>query len=141
MRPLLVVGILTSLTLTVTRADAGCPTAVTDGAKKALPGAALLRCEPDGGHFEATLQRADKTLVELELSANGEVLAIEEAVPIASLPSPVLKAVRARYPKSTLHKAERITKGKDVSFEVEVKLATGVKEATFKADGTFVEEE
>jgi hypothetical protein len=141
MRDLCVLGILTSLGLTTAHADAGCPTVVVDAAKKAMPGAAILGCAADGAHFEAKLQRANKSLVELELSANGDVLAVEEAVPVASLPDAVEKSVRAHYPKATVHKAERITRGNEVSFEVEVKLATGHKEATFAADGTFIEEE
>ena len=67
---------------------------------------------------------------------------IEEMIAISAIPAAVTKAFAAKYGKAELLTAEKQTKAdKSVSFEIAFKTAKGTKEATFKADGTFVEEE
>lgn len=123
-------------------ADPTCPTAVTDAAKRAFPGTALLKCAAEKSGFEVKLQKQDKSIVELDISARGDIEQIEEVVPLASLPQAVVKAFAARYPKVTMEKAEKQTKAdKSVSFEIAFKTGKRRNEATFRADGTFVEEE
>lgn len=48
----------------------------------------------------------------------GGLIAIEELVPVSSLPEPIRKAIVQKYPKCTMETAERILRGKEVSFEV-----------------------
>ncbi|MDB4962708.1 MAG: hypothetical protein JWP01_2707 [Myxococcales bacterium] len=123
-------------------ADTACPAVVTDAAKKAFPDATLTKCTAEDSIFEVKLQKKDKSIIELDVSAKGEIQQIEEVVPVAAVPGAVTKAFAARYPKATMLKAEKQTKAdKSVSFEVAFKVEKTVKEATFKADGTFVEEE
>jgi biopolymer transport protein ExbD len=123
-------------------ADTSCPTVVTDAAKKAFPDAALIKCVVEKSGFEVKMQKKDKSKVELDISAKGEILQTEEVVPVATLPEKVTKAFAARYPKSTLLKAEKQSRAdKTVTFEVAFKVDKALKEATFKEDGTFVEEE
>ena len=123
-------------------ADTACPAAVTDAAKKAVAGATITKCVAEKSIFEVKMKKADNSIVELEISAKGEIEEIEEVVPVASLPAAVTRAFAARYAKASLLKAEKQTKAdKSVTFEVAFKVGKGLKEATFKEDGTFVEEE
>lgn len=127
---------------TAVLADTACPAAVTDAAKKAFTGATITKCVAEKSIFEVVMQKADKTRVELDISASGHIEQIEEVVPVASLPPAVTKAFAAKYAKASPLKAEKQTKAdKSVTFEVAFKVGKGMKEATFKEDGTFVEEE
>ncbi|MBX3159668.1 MAG: PepSY-like domain-containing protein [Deltaproteobacteria bacterium] len=140
----LAVAIGLSLGAPVAGAEPACPNRVVEAAKKAVPDAALAKCvaKKSGAGFEAVLRRKDKSLVEVVISAKGELEEMEEVVPISAIPPAVAKAFAARYPKATIAKAEKITKAdKRVEFELAFKLGEAKKEATFKADGTFVEEE
>lgn len=123
-------------------ADPACPAAVTGAAKKAFAGATITKCIAEKSFFEVKMKKVDKTMVELDITAKGDIEQIEEVVPVASLPQAVTKAFAAKYPKASLLKAEKQTKAdKSESFEVAFKVGKSLKEATFKQDGTFVEEE
>ncbi len=76
------------------------------------------------------------------LKPGGEFVAIEQEIKPADLPSEAAPAVAARYPKSTITKAEAVTAGAKKSFEAVVKKSDG-KSVTviFDKDGKFVEEE
>lgn len=127
---------------TVALADTACPAAVTDAAKKAFTGATITKCVAEKSIFEVKMKKADGSMVELDISPKGEIEQIEEVVPVSSIPAAVTKAFAARYAKASLLKAEKQTKAdKSVTFEVAFKVGKGMKEATFKEDGTFVEEE
>jgi hypothetical protein len=118
-----------------------CPTAVTDAIAKAFPKAKIDSCkaEKEHGHdqFEVRVTKADAKRAEIDVAPDGKILQVEEKIAPAELPDAVKKAFAAKYPKAKAERAEKQTAGADVSFEI----AFGTKEATFKADGTFVEEE
>jgi hypothetical protein len=112
-----------------------CPKPVTDAIAKAYPKATVKRCAPEGANFEAKLANPE---LELDLAPDGKILATEEKIAVSALPDAVKKAFAARYPKAKAERAEKeTTSDKKVSYEI----AFGGKEATFAADGTFIEEE
>lgn len=118
-----------------------CPTAVTDAIAKAFPKSKIDGCkaEKEHGHdqFEVRVTKADAKKAEVDVAPDGKILQVEEKVAPAELPDAVKKAFAAKYPKAKAKRAEKQTAGADISYEI----AFGAKEATFKADGTFVEEE
>ena len=130
-----------ALATTPAVAAPSCPTAVTDAIAKAFPRAKVDRCkaEKEHGHdqFEVRLTKADAKQAEVDVAPDGKILQVEEKIAPAELPDAVKKAFSAKYPKAKLERAEKQTAGADTSYEI----AFGAKEATFKADGTFVEEE
>ncbi len=68
----------------------------------------------------------------------SSTVALADKIELASVPTPVTKAFAARYPKVTATKAEKeVGKDKVVAYE----LKADKLEATFTADGTFLEEE
>jgi hypothetical protein len=138
---ILFAGALLSLPA-VAAAETTCPSTVTDAAKKAFPDATIMKCIAERAGFEVKMQKKDRSVVELDITAKGEIEQTEEVVPVASLPAAVTKAIAAKYPRTTVLKAEKETSSdKSVSFEVAFKVGKTLKEATFKEDGTFVEEE
>lgn len=138
-----VVAMLCSIAPAIANAEpTTCPSSVTDAAKKAFPDATIAKCVAEKSYFEVLMHKKDKSRVELDINAKGGIEQIEEIVPASSLPPAVTKAFAARYPKTSIMRAEKQTKAdKSVTFEVAFKVGTAMKEATFKDDGTFVEEE
>jgi len=123
-------------------ADTACPAAVTDAAKKAFPDASITKCVAENSGYEVKMLKKDKSRVELDITSKGQIEQIEEVVPVASIPQAVTKAFAAKYGKAAILRAEKQTKAdKSVTFEVAFKVGKEMKEATFKDDGTFVEEE
>jgi acyl-CoA synthetase (NDP forming) len=111
-----------------------CPKVIIDAIAKAYPKASVKTCHEEGKNFEARLTSPD---IEVELTADGAIVEVEEKIAVDKLPDAVKKAFAARYPKAKAERAEKQTAGKTVSYEI----AFGTTEATFTADGTFVEEE
>jgi biopolymer transport protein ExbD len=131
-----------AFSLAAAPAFADCPAAVTAAAKKAYPDATVRKCKAEDGNYEVKLKKKDGSKLELDISAKGEILQTEEVIPVASLPKAVTAAFAKKYPKMVATKAEKqVRADKSVSFEVAFKTDKGKKEAMFKADGTFVEEE
>lgn len=86
--------------------------------------------------YEIKLTKADGSVAEVELKADGTLLATEEIV--ATMPDAVAKGFAAKYPGATAMRVEKITQtGKGVQYEIKF----SGKEATFSEAGDFVEEE
>ena len=123
-----------------TAAAGGCPQAVPAAVTKAFPDATQSPCESEKEDgmvvYEIKIKKADGSSAEIELSADGTIVATEEIV--AAMPDAVSKAFAAKYPGATASRIEKITSpGKPAMFEVKF----GGKEATFSEAGDFVEEE
>ncbi|HEX7843819.1 MAG TPA: hypothetical protein VF469_40370 [Kofleriaceae bacterium] len=123
----------------------GCPAAVTTGILKAFPKATIGACKAEREHgkdlFEVKLTKASGDKIEVDVAPDGTILQVEEKIAVDALPEPVKKAFAARYPRGRATGAEKQTAGKDVRYEIAFQTDKGRKEASFSADGTFVEEE
>lgn len=127
-------------------APAPCPDGVTAAALKAIPNSTVKTCKAERAdgvdQFEVKLVRKDKSVVDVDVSADGKVLVIEQSIAIDKVPAAVTKAFAARYPKAKATAAElqQVT-SKDTRYELAFAVDGKRKEATFQADGTFVDEE
>ena len=142
-----------SLLATVAQAHAGagtkgaCPDVVKSSVDKAYPGSTIGSCkhETEDGHeqFEVKLTRKDGGAMELDVSPGGAILQTEEVVALSDVPEVVTKAFTAKYPKAKATRAEKETHADGgVFYELAFSGDKGKKkEATFAADGKFVEEE
>jgi hypothetical protein len=143
--------LVVSLTLLPLGAHAGdkngtCPDAVTSAVEKAYPQAKISKCksEKEDGkvQFEVKLVTEEGKKLELDVSPEGAILQTEEVVAVADVPAAVSKAFAAKYPKAKIARAEKQTHADaSVSYELAFQTDKGKKEATFTADGKFVEEE
>jgi hypothetical protein len=121
------------------------PKAVTDAIKKAYPDGELKSAEKekaDGKEtYEVVVKNKAETL-EIVLTAEGQILAVEKEIAVKSLPKAVTEAIEAKYPKSSLKKAEEVTKDRNVTYEVVIETA---EKKTFEVEldpkGKFVEKE
>ena len=119
-----------------------CPKSLSDAAIKAFPGAKVTKCREGKDHSVVHLEKKDGTKAELELSPKGDIQETEEEVAVTTVPAAVTKAFAARYPKLKATKAEKNTKAdKSVSYELAAGEKDSKTEASFKDDGTFLEEE
>ena len=136
-----------SLVAAVAHAHASCPGAVKAGVAKAYPGSKLVACKheiEDGREqYDARAKRRDGVIVELDVSTTGDVLETEAPIALGDVPAAVTAAFATRYPKTKAARAVKdVLAAGDVFYELA--FAAGKhkeKEAKFKDDGTFVEEE
>jgi hypothetical protein len=95
------------------------PAAVRTAAETLLgPGVAV---HPDDGAFEAAIAAE----IEVELAADGTLLATEVELPPALVPAAVARAIQTAAPGGKIDEAELIMKDGAIRFEVEVRLASG----------------
>jgi hypothetical protein len=128
-------------------AKTDCPSVVKDAAEKAYPSSKTTGCKQENEkgkvQYEVKLVTKEAKKLELDISPEGSVLLTEEVVAMDSVPKGVMSAFDTKYPKMKAARAEKQTKADGtVTYEIAWKDAKGKKhEATFKEDGSFVEEE
>lgn len=127
-------------------APTACPQPVTAVIARTFPKSTITKCKAEHEHgrdqFEVKLTKADGAKAEVDVAADGKILQIEEKVPVDKLPTAVVKAFSAKYPKAKIDAAEKQTPAEGpASYELGFATDSGRKEATFTEDGKFVEEE
>jgi hypothetical protein len=122
-----------------------CPAPVIAGVSKAFPKATISVCKPERDHgkdiFEVKLTRPGGDRLEVDVAADGTIVQVEEPIAVDALPNAVMKAFAAKYPKAKATRANKQTAGKDIRYEIAFTVDNARKEATFSANGAFVEEE
>jgi hypothetical protein len=89
--------------------------------------------------YEASMVDA-ATKRDVLFAADGTVVAVEVVIPMGEVPAAVKDSIKAKYPKGLIHKAEKITRGNEVQYEIDLKNAAK-KEAVVAADGRILKEE
>lgn len=120
------------------------PAPVLAAFKKAYPKASIkgLNEEKKDGKTYFEIESKDGKLErDLLYLADGSVVEIEESVAVADLPAAVKGAVEAKYPKANMAKAEKVTKGTDVTYSVKVKTDKGKVTLDVDASGKILKEE
>jgi uncharacterized membrane protein YkoI len=100
------------------------PSAVLSAFQKEYPNAKIIGSgkERQGGKTVYEVESKDSTISrDLIYAANGNVIEVEESVPIKDLPEAVAGAVKTGYPKAQITKSERLTRGPDVRYEMQLK--------------------
>jgi hypothetical protein len=113
------------------------PPAVASAFKKAYPNAVINASakEEENGKTVYEIESVDKGMNrDLLYSADGTVLECEEQLKETDLPAPVIAALKTRYPKATVTKAERTTKGTLLQYDLALAGAP-VAELSLLADG------
>lgn len=121
------------------------PAAVIKAVKDKFPGAKIKEAEKE--------EEDGQTLYELELTyeghkydvtakADGTITEIEKQIKPADLPQAVSQALKAKYPKAEIEKAEEVTKGAKKTYEViVVTAAKQTLEVVLDHSGKILEEE
>ncbi len=116
------------------------PPAVLTAFEKAYPKANALHFlqeEKDGKPYYEIESRDGTVARDLLYAADGAVLEVEETVSEADLPAAVREAVKKSAKGATIKRAEKVTRGGTVRFEVDLR-GSSTKELVFDADGNAV---
>ncbi len=113
------------------------PSAVISAFVKAYPKAEVkgYSTETENGktYYEVESMQG-KTSLDVSYLADGTATEVEEGVAAKDLPNPVMQAVKAKYPKGKIAKAEKKTADTLVTYELKVK--TGKTHARLEIDPT-----
>jgi hypothetical protein len=94
--------------------------------------------ETEGGKTAWEVESIDNGLArDLVYNPDGTVVEIEEQIDAASLPAVVSAALKAKYPAATVTKAEKMTKGTTLTYEMALKGAA-VKSVEITPDGKLL---
>jgi uncharacterized membrane protein YkoI len=122
------------------------PAAVVKAIKAKYPKAEMVSAEAgdeDGKkQFEVEI-KSDGHDLEVTLSPEGKIIAVERVIEAKDLPKVVEDALEARYPKAKIEKVEEVSKDDKVaSYEITIVTADKKKvEAEFDVKGKFIDEE
>jgi uncharacterized membrane protein YkoI len=122
------------------------PKAVVDAVKEKFPKAELLSADKekeDGKTLYEVAIKDGKQKIDVTVTPEGKIVAIEKEIAASDLPKAVVEALESRYPKATIQKAEEITKEDKVAvYEMVIVTADKKKlEVSFDPKGKFLEEE
>jgi hypothetical protein len=113
------------------------PAAVKDAFKKSYPKATIRGTakETEDGKTVYEVESVENAKArDLMYNVDGSVISIEEEMNAADLPAPVAAALKKLYPKATITVAEKVTEGKTVQYELQIKGAA-VASVAFLPDG------
>ncbi len=109
------------------------PRAVLDAVKARFPDAKLVEAdkETEDGKttYEVVIKNKDQK-IDVQLSPDGEIIALEKTIDVKDLPRAVAKALEDKYPGATYKTVEEIikVKGKEEKLDCyEVSLVTAEK--------------
>ena len=122
------------------------PQAVLEAFNETYPGAAIKEYSEeseDGQTFYEISCIFEGRKIDAVYNPDGSVSAIEEVIPVESLPPSVSQAIAQEIPQFSLKLAEKITKGGGTFYEVKL-LNTGdqkIYELQFSDSGKLIEKE
>jgi hypothetical protein len=120
------------------------PPPVLTAFEKAYPHATIrgTSTEVENGKTYFEIESMDGTRSrDILYNVDGTVAEIEEVVAVGTLPEAVRTAVGKEFPKAKIAKAERTTKGTDVSYEVHVSLGSNKGSVVVDPSGKVLEKD
>ena len=97
------------------------PKAVKGTVKKEFPKAKLVSASKEIADkktvYEVTIKDGEQN-IQLSLTPEGELVEVEKEIAAKDLPKEVTETLDEKYPKATIEKAEKVTKGKALTYEV-----------------------
>ncbi len=113
------------------------PAAVLSAFAKAWPAATVVAFAEetnDGKTYFEIESREGNVARDVLLAPDGSIVEVEEVVPVSTLPAAVVNAARALGKQVVIQKAERVTRGKAVTYSLQLKGAK-VREVAFDPAG------
>ena len=112
------------------------PKAVMDAVKKEFPKAKLVSASKETVDkktiYEVTVKDGEQN-VQVSVTPEGEIAEVEKEIAAKDLPKAVTETLDEKYPAATIKKAEEVTKGKELSYEV-LLVTKGKKNLEIKFD-------
>jgi hypothetical protein len=117
------------------------PAAIKSAFEAAYPTGTIKNVskETEDGELRYEVESIDGSMArDLIYRVDGTVVEIEEALATADLPPPVRDAISARYPEGKVLKAERLTRGATVVYEMRIRLHKRTREVVLDPSGALV---
>lgn len=90
-------------------------------------------------YYDVVLKEKGKT-IEATFDDDGDLIQVEREIDPKDLPKAVAAALKAKFPRGTVTGADEVTKGSEVTYEVEVETARKTKyDVTLDAKGKILE--
>jgi hypothetical protein len=117
------------------------PPTIKTAFEAAYPKATIknVSTEKEDGETRYEVESIDGAMArDLIYRADGTVVEMEEGLTETDLPQPVRDAVAAKYPQGKILKAEKLTRGTTVSYELQVKAGGRTHEVSLDPAGARV---
>jgi Putative beta-lactamase-inhibitor-like, PepSY-like len=117
------------------------PAPVRTAFEKAFPKASIKHCarEVEKGKTAYEIASVEgETGRDVTFHPDGTVISVEETISFGSVPEPVQRAVKERYPGGELARAEKIIRGDTVLYEFGIKHGNKSVEIVFDPGGNEV---
>jgi len=117
------------------------PPAVIAAFKAAYPNATIrgLAKEKENGKLFYEIESKDgTTLRDLLYNPDGTVAEIEETVAASDLPAAAQQAIQDKYPKAVVSRAEKVTQGEKIEYEVAARRGKQKISFTFDVGGKLL---
>ncbi len=111
---------------------------------KAYPKAKITgtSIEKENGHSYYEIESMEGMQhIDLLLTHSGKITEVEETIPDNKLPAPVMKTLKAKFKGLKINKAERVTSGKKVTYELSIESNKKVHYVALWPNGKFVKSE
>ena len=79
--------------------------------------------------------------IDLLFLSSGKIAEVEETIPDNELPAPVMKSLNAKFKGLKINKAEKVTSGKKVTYELAIESNKKEHYVTLWPNGKFVKSE
>lgn len=117
------------------------PKAVLASFHKAYPNAEIkgTSTEKEKGHkyYEIESMEGSKH-IDLLISKSGKIEEVEETIPASELPSPVMKTLNAKFQGLKINRAEKVTSGKKITFELSIESNNKKHGVVILPDGKII---
>jgi len=111
---------------------------------KAYPKAEIkgTSIEKENGHSYYEIESVEgKQHIDLLITASGKITEVEETIPENELPAPVMKSLNVKFKGLKINKAEKVTSGKKVTYELSIESNKKTHYVTLWPNGKFVKSE
>jgi Putative beta-lactamase-inhibitor-like, PepSY-like len=117
------------------------PAAVIAAFKSAYPNATVrgYAKEKEKGKLFYEIESKDgATMRDLLYNADGTVAEIEETIAATDLPAEAQQLIKSKYPKGVVSRAEKVTEGSTIKYEVSIRNGKRRTGLAFDADGKLL---
>ena len=120
------------------------PKAILDSFEKTYPKAKIdgFSKETENGKTVYEVESVEgKIHRDITYNTDGSVIALEETLPVGDFPEAVRASLTKEFPKAKVVKAEKVTEGTTIHFEVLLKTGKKSSEVVFDAAGKVIKNE
>ena len=117
------------------------PQAVIAAFKSAYPNATVrgyAREKENGKVFYEIESKDGATMRDLLYNPDGTVAEIEETIAVTDLPAEAQQLIKSKYPRAVVSRAEKVTEGDKVKYEVSARIGKKRIGWSFDADGKLL---